>query len=165
MREQSASKTSGPLPTRSPEEKVTLFDRIEFNPSMRWIDVMSDVGFLVMDLRDRGLHALAARLLSGYLETTGDYAGLHVLRFYTTRRFCAAGSATFCDPWRSACRCRLRSPPVPLLRTCYKTVSGGAWRPGRTPRRRPSTSWPTSRRPPNPCRQKNFETRRRSPES
>src|SRR5207249_8064703 len=32
---------------------VTLFDCIEFNPSMRWIDVMSDVAFLVMDLRDR----------------------------------------------------------------------------------------------------------------
>jgi aminoglycoside phosphotransferase family enzyme/predicted kinase len=66
--------------------KVTLFDRIEFNPSMRWIDVMSDVGFLVMDLRDRGQHALAARLLSAYLEITGDYAGLRVLRFYIVYR-------------------------------------------------------------------------------
>jgi len=68
------------------EGRVTLFDRIEFNPSMRSIDVMSDVGFLVMDQRERDQRALAARLLNAYLETTGDYAGLHVLRFYIVYR-------------------------------------------------------------------------------
>jgi aminoglycoside phosphotransferase family enzyme/predicted kinase len=66
--------------------KVTLFDCIEFNPSMRWIDVMSDVAFLVMDLRDRRRPDLAARFLSAYLESTGDYGGLAVLRFYVTYR-------------------------------------------------------------------------------
>jgi aminoglycoside phosphotransferase family enzyme/predicted kinase len=66
--------------------KVTLFDCIEFNPSMRWIDVMSDVAFLVMDLRDRRRPDLAARFLSAYLELTGDYGGLAVLRFYVTYR-------------------------------------------------------------------------------
>jgi aminoglycoside phosphotransferase family enzyme/predicted kinase len=65
---------------------VTLFDCIEFNPSMRWIDVMSDVAFLVMDLRDRNRPDLAARFLSGYLERTADYAGLDVLPFYTVYR-------------------------------------------------------------------------------
>jgi predicted kinase len=66
--------------------KVTLFDCIEFNASMRWIDVMSDVAFLVMDLRDRKRPDLAARLLNAYLEQTGDYAGLAVLRFYVAYR-------------------------------------------------------------------------------
>ncbi len=66
--------------------RVTLFDCIEFNPSMRWIDVMSDVAFLVMDLRDRRRPDLAARFLNGYLESTGDYGGLAVLRFYVTYR-------------------------------------------------------------------------------
>ena len=65
---------------------ATLFDCIEFSPSMRWIDVMSDVGFLVMDLRDHCRPGHAARLLSAYLETTGDYAGLAVLRFYVVYR-------------------------------------------------------------------------------
>jgi hypothetical protein len=65
---------------------ITLFDCIEFNPSMRWIDVMSDVGFLVMDLRDRKRPDLAARFLNAYLELTGDYAGLAVLRFYVAYR-------------------------------------------------------------------------------
>jgi hypothetical protein len=66
--------------------RVTLFDCIEFNPAMRWIDVMSDVAFLVMDLRDRKRPDLAARFLNAYLELTGDYAGLAVLRFYVTYR-------------------------------------------------------------------------------
>jgi uncharacterized protein len=68
------------------DDKVTLFDCIEFNASMRWIDVMSDVAFLVMDLRDRKRPDLAARFLNAYLEQTGDYAGLVVLRFYVAYR-------------------------------------------------------------------------------
>ena len=65
---------------------VTLFDCIEFNADMRWIDVMSDVAFLVMDLRDHHRPDLAARFLNGYLARTADYAGLDVLRFYVVYR-------------------------------------------------------------------------------
>jgi uncharacterized protein len=65
---------------------MTLFDCIEFNESMRWTDVMSDVAFLVMDLGDRSRPDLAARFLSAYLEITGDYEGLGVLRFYIAYR-------------------------------------------------------------------------------
>jgi uncharacterized protein len=66
--------------------RVTLFDCIEFNPSMRWIDVMSDVAFVVMDLRDRRRPDLAWRFLNAYLARTGDYEGLSVLPFYTVYR-------------------------------------------------------------------------------
>ena len=65
---------------------VTLFDRLEFNESMRWIDVMNDVAFVVADLQERERPDLAARFLTRYLETTGDYAGLGVLRFYLVYR-------------------------------------------------------------------------------
>ena len=34
--------------------ELVIFDCIEFNESMRWIDVMSEVAFTVMDLEDRG---------------------------------------------------------------------------------------------------------------
>jgi uncharacterized protein len=64
----------------------TLFDRIEFNASLRWIDVMNDVAFMVMDLHDRRRPDLAARFLTGYLEKTGDYEGLEVMRFYFVYR-------------------------------------------------------------------------------
>jgi aminoglycoside phosphotransferase family enzyme len=66
--------------------RMTLFDCIEFSPSLRWSDVMSDVAFLVMDLRDRNRPDLAARFLNAYLETTGDYDGLEVLPFYIVYR-------------------------------------------------------------------------------
>ena len=63
-----------------------VFDCLEFNPELRWIDVMSEVGFLVMDLQARGQAGLAARFLNHYLERTGDYAGLSVLPFYLVYR-------------------------------------------------------------------------------
>jgi aminoglycoside phosphotransferase family enzyme/predicted kinase len=66
--------------------RVTLFDRLEFNPSMRWTDVMNDVAFVVADLQARKRPDLAARFLTGYLEATGDYEGLGVLRFYVVYR-------------------------------------------------------------------------------
>jgi aminoglycoside phosphotransferase family enzyme/predicted kinase len=65
---------------------VTIFDCIEFNDAMRWIDVMSEVAFTAMDLQDRGHSGLAHRFVNAYLEITGDYAGLSVLRFYLIYR-------------------------------------------------------------------------------
>lgn len=65
---------------------IVIFDAIEFNDSFRWIDVMSELAFLLMDLEDRGLPAHARRLLNRYLEQTGDYAGLELLRFYQAYR-------------------------------------------------------------------------------
>ncbi len=62
------------------------FDGIEFNPELRWIDVISEAAFLVMDLEDRGRPDLAHRWLNRYLEETGDYAGLDLLRYYQTYR-------------------------------------------------------------------------------
>ncbi len=55
--------------------KVTLFDCIEFNPSLRWIDVMSDAAFVIMDLHDRKRPDLAQRFINSYLEQTGDFSG------------------------------------------------------------------------------------------
>jgi len=68
------------------EQSVLLFDCLEFNDNLRWIDVMSEAAFLVMDLDDRGHPDLARRVLNAYLEHTGDYAGLAVFRFYQVYR-------------------------------------------------------------------------------
>ena len=68
------------------DNKATIFDGIEFNDEFRWIDVMSEVAFLVMDLIDRKATAYAYRFLNLYLELTGDYEGLQVLRFYLVYR-------------------------------------------------------------------------------
>lgn len=68
------------------EQAPVIFDCIEFNPGLRWIDVMSDMAFLFMDLIDRGQPRYAYRLLNRYLSVTGDYAGLTVLPFYLVYR-------------------------------------------------------------------------------
>lgn len=66
--------------------RPTAFDAIEFDDDLRIIDVMSDVAFLVMDFRFRGRPDLGSRFLDRYLELTGDYEGLAVLRFYAVYR-------------------------------------------------------------------------------
>ena len=62
------------------------FDGIEFNPTLRWIDVMDEAAFTVMDLLHRGRPEFAYHFLNAYLEATGDYTGVPVLRFYVAYR-------------------------------------------------------------------------------
>ena len=68
------------------DEKIIIFDGIEFNDSLRWIDTISDLAFLLMDLQDHQHPDYATHLLNLYLQTTGDYDGLQVLRFYQCYR-------------------------------------------------------------------------------
>lgn len=64
--------------------RVIAFDRLEFDPELRWIDVMNEAAFPFMDLcyRDRG--DLAYEYLNSYCAQSGDYAGLAVLRVYAS---------------------------------------------------------------------------------
>jgi len=66
--------------------RVRIFDCIEFNPQLRWIDVVNEAAFLAMDLIQRGYAGLAYRFLNRYLEHTGDYAGVRLLRYYMVYR-------------------------------------------------------------------------------
>jgi len=66
--------------------KPVIFDCIEFNPLLRWIDVVNEVAFLCMDLAERGRADFANRFINRYLETCGDYAGLRCLTFYLVYR-------------------------------------------------------------------------------
>ena len=68
------------------EGELAPFDGIEFDPGLRWIDVMSDVAFLTMDLKAHGRPDLAFRFLDGWLQRSGDHAGLQVLHFYEVYR-------------------------------------------------------------------------------
>jgi hypothetical protein len=68
------------------EGHTTVFDGIEFSDALRWIDVLSDLAFMAMDLHAHGLPALAHRLVNAYLEASGDYGGVPVLRYYQCYR-------------------------------------------------------------------------------
>lgn len=92
------------------------FDAIEFNEAFRWIDVMNEVAFPVMDLFHHGLPRLAHRFIDAYLDETGDFGGLEVLRFYLVYRAMVRAKVScirehqagveFADRERSARACR-----------------------------------------------------------
>lgn len=62
------------------------FDCLEFSDRLRWIDVMSEVAFLAMDLDARGRGDLGLHFLNDYLHHSGDYEGLALLRYYQSYR-------------------------------------------------------------------------------
>lgn len=62
--------------------KVTLFDCIEFNPELRWIDTISEAAFVAMDLQARGYPGYCWRFINRYFEFSADYAGVGLLRYY-----------------------------------------------------------------------------------
>ena len=66
--------------------RLVAFDCIEFDPALRIIDVANDVAFLHMDLCARDREDLAYTLLDGWLERTGDFGGIEVLRYYAAHR-------------------------------------------------------------------------------
>lgn len=67
-------------------KQVVAFDCLEFNPHLRWIDVINDIAFLIMDLQCHQRDDLAYRFLNRYLQITGDYQGLAVLNYYLVYR-------------------------------------------------------------------------------
>ncbi len=68
------------------DDQLLIFDCIEFNPELRWIDISSEVAFCFMDLLHRQHPDWAYLFLNTWLEQTGDYAGLALLRYYTVYR-------------------------------------------------------------------------------
>ena len=55
------------------------FDALEFDPALRWTDVVAEIAFTMMDLHAHRLDGLARRFLDVWLERTGDFAGLALL--------------------------------------------------------------------------------------
>ena len=95
--------------------QLLIFDCLEFDPALRWIDVISEVAFCYMDLLQKNnpptlplegegddcplyrrrervgvragqLAGLAARFLNAWLAASGDYEGVALLRYYTVYR-------------------------------------------------------------------------------
>lgn len=118
---------------------VQVFDCIEFDAGLRWIDVMDDLAFAYMDLAFHGRPDLAARLLNAYLEYGADYAGLAVFQYYEVHRALVRARVMFLRARQSglavaardacrragmdyvgfACRCaRARQPALIITHGC-----------------------------------------------
>ncbi len=68
------------------QDQILLFDCIEFNEPFRFVDVMYDVAFTVMDVESRGRRELGNAFLNTYIEQTGDWEGLQLLPLYLSRQ-------------------------------------------------------------------------------
>ncbi len=66
--------------------KYVPFDGIEFNDAFRWIDTLSDIAFLKMDLFAHQRADLSHLFINAYLEHTGDRDSLVLLRWYEVYR-------------------------------------------------------------------------------
>lgn len=73
--------------------RPVLFDCIEFNERLSWIDVLYDLGFLLMDLWVRGLETAANRVMNAWLDRAaredgeaGLYEGLALLPLFMSVR-------------------------------------------------------------------------------
>jgi aminoglycoside phosphotransferase family enzyme/predicted kinase len=65
--------------------RVLAFDCVEFNSRFRWIDVASEMAFLVMDCEARGVSEGGFLALNAWLEESGDYGAMTV--FDTCRAY------------------------------------------------------------------------------
>jgi aminoglycoside phosphotransferase family enzyme/predicted kinase len=70
----------------SMDGEVAAFDCIEFDPALRWIDILDDAAFALMDFAARGRPDLGWRFINGWLERTGEYEALPALRFSVVHR-------------------------------------------------------------------------------
>jgi aminoglycoside phosphotransferase family enzyme/predicted kinase len=68
------------------DNQIQMFDCLEFSDDLARIDVANDVAFLFMDLLVRKRADLAWAFVDAWLEETGDYEALKVLRIFTTYR-------------------------------------------------------------------------------
>lgn len=116
-------------------DDITAFDCIEFDPALRWIDVINDAGFLLMDLLAHGRGDLGFAFLDAWLEAGGDHDGLDLLRFYlvyravvralvTTLRGGPAPGAPDAAAYLSLAE-RLIDPPAPALLITHGLPASG----------------------------------------
>lgn len=68
------------------DNRILVFDCIEFKEDFRFVDTMYDVAFTVMDLHSKGEYRLANIFLNTYLEYSGDWEGLLILPLYLIRQ-------------------------------------------------------------------------------
>ncbi len=68
------------------KSELDVFDAIDFNEKLRWIDPISEISFLMMDLSSYALKKESILFLNTWLEETGDYRGLELLKWYSAYR-------------------------------------------------------------------------------
>ncbi|WP_089938756.1 bifunctional aminoglycoside phosphotransferase/ATP-binding protein [Candidatus Entotheonella palauensis] len=68
------------------EESLQIIDCIEFNPQFRYIDVVSEIAFLAMDLERLGFGAEADAFVHAYVRASQDVTLYRLVDFYRCYR-------------------------------------------------------------------------------
>lgn len=68
------------------DDKVYIFDCIEFNERFRYCDVASDVAFFAMDLDYQDLSKLSDYFIQRFIQKSGDNGLMKMLNFYKCYR-------------------------------------------------------------------------------
>ena len=83
------------------DDRIHIYDCIEFNDRFRYCDVASDVAFLAMDLDFHGLDGLRDRFIDQFCDRSGDQGLRTMLDFYCCYRAYVRGKIglfTAADP-------------------------------------------------------------------
>ncbi len=129
--------------------RVRLFDCLEFNEDLRWLDTANEIAFTYVDLLDHGQAGQANGFVDEVLSRSGDYQGVDLLRFYAVYRALVRAKVSAIRQGQTqgrdethaahatrACIARAEKlvAPVPLrlvithgLSGCGKTVSSTRW--------------------------------------
>ena len=74
---------------------IEVFDALEFSPTLRWIDPISELAFLGMDLEVHGQLELGSQLLNHWIEASGDGEGLRGWAWYSVYRALVRAKVTW----------------------------------------------------------------------
>jgi hypothetical protein len=126
--------------------RVRMFDCLEFNEDLRWLDTANEIAFTYVDLLDHGQPGLANGFVDEVLSRSGDYRAIALLRFYAAYRALVRakvaairqGQTQSVDKTHAAQVCiaqaeKLAAPVPPRLvithglAGCGKTVSSTRW--------------------------------------
>jgi aminoglycoside phosphotransferase family enzyme/predicted kinase len=67
-------------------QRLVAFDCLEFDPVLRWIDVVDEVAFLLADIDARDRPADSQAVLDAYLQESGDYQACEHIDLYKAHR-------------------------------------------------------------------------------
>jgi uncharacterized protein len=105
------------------EGRILPFDALEFDRALRLSDVISEAAFLVMDLMAHRRTDLGFVFLNRYLENTGDYPGLGVLRFYLVHRALVRAKVRVIKASQETTLHTAEHGPRPYLRLAHALVA------------------------------------------
>lgn len=77
------------------ENKIYIYDCIEFNERFRYSDVASDIAFLLMDLENYSKYDLSNMFIEYYIKFSHDTELLDIINFYKIYRAYVRGKIAF----------------------------------------------------------------------